>query len=121
MVDEDVAGAHNVRPAEEHEAIAVGVRGGLMNHLDALAVEVKILFVGIGVGGPGARGIRGLIAILRAHSVEQGLVRDHGGALSCIGDVARNVAAHDGATEARDLLVAADMVGMHVRVDRCNG
>ena len=115
--DEDVAGAHYIRAAEEDETIAVGMGRRLMQHLDAFAVEVQVLFVGERVGGPGAGGIGSLIAILRAHPIEQSLMRDHRRALARIGDIARDVAAHDGAAEARDFLVAAGVIRMHVRVD----
>ena len=88
-----------------------------MDHLDSLAVEVKILFVGERVGGPSAGRIRRLIAILHAHAIEKRLMRDHRRALARVRDVAGDVAAYNGAPQAGDLFVAAGMIGMHVRVD----
>ena len=40
---EHVAGDHDIGSSEEREDVAVGVRGGLVQHLDRLAVQVHVL------------------------------------------------------------------------------
>ena len=42
---EDVAGADDIVAAEEHDAIAVGMGGGLMQDVDAFAIEVQLLLI----------------------------------------------------------------------------
>ena len=112
---EHVARADHVGAAEEHDAVAVRVRGGLVQDLDGLTVEVEVLLRNEErVGGPRRERRR---RRLPAHAREHVLVRDHRGADAGVRDRARHVAARDRAAGRRDLLVAADVVRMHVRVD----
>ena len=50
---ENIAGADDIGAAEEHDAIAVGVGRGLMQDVDAFAIEVQLLLIAQErVGGP---------------------------------------------------------------------
>ena len=55
--DENVAGADDVGAAKEDQAVAIGVRRGLMEQDDGLIVEVQVfLLAAVDIGGQSAEG-----------------------------------------------------------------
>jgi hypothetical protein len=49
----NIAGAHDIGAPEENDAVAIGVREGLVNYFNRFAVEKQFLFGSVvGVGGP---------------------------------------------------------------------
>ena len=83
-------------PRKPHQAVAVGVRGRLMNQLDALAVEEVTQLHRVGVVGVGRLrvGRRLLFASLGLDQpLQHVLVRENRRAFTGIGDIARDVAA----------------------------
>ena len=115
---EDVAGGDDVRPPEEDDAVAVGVGGGLMDDLHRFAVEEQLLVaLEVGVGRPQPR--RPGIRSGRDHPVEHVLVRDDGGLRAGVAAETGfdRRAIGPGRTGLGKVLVAADVVVVHVGVD----
>ena len=94
--DNDITGADDVRAPEKDDTVPVGVRCRLINNLDGLAVEKKILLaMNIRIGGPGTRWRRRLHTRRRTHAVENVFMGDDCGTFTRIPDIARDVAAGD--------------------------
>ena len=121
---DDVAGHNHVATAEEHDGIAVGMGGGLVNDLYALAVQVhRVLVVREGLRRPEPEREERLLTRRRGHPRQHVFMREHA-RRARVGDevVAQPGACRHGTgqnAEARlgELFVAADMVGVHARVD----
>ena len=76
---DDVAGRNHVAAAEEHDGVAVGVRGGLVDDLNALAVQVhRVLAIAKVFVGQSASG-KSAAARRRGHPRQHVLVREHAG------------------------------------------
>ena len=109
---EDVAYAEDVGAAEEHDAVAVGVGGGLVEDHYGFAVEEEVFGGGV-VFVVGQAGLRrwGLAAGHRGgHAVQNIVVRDDGGS-------AAHYLRGSGGAHFLEGLVAADVVAVHVGVD----
>ena len=79
---EDIARSNDIRPAEHHHHVAVGVRGRLVQQLDRLVVDVHVLLRDKERRGrPRATGVGDDLAGRRAHPAEDVLVGDDDGAL----------------------------------------
>ena len=106
--------------AEEHEAVAVGVRVGLVDDLHRLAVEQELPLVAEERLGrpvaerhrllPGRRSMLSRFSTFSCAMIAAGRRRGRA-------DVADDVAAGAGAAGLGDRLVAADVIAVHVRVD----
>jgi hypothetical protein len=110
---EEVAGRNHIRAAEEHHHVAVGVRIGLEQDLDRLAVEVNLLLLRE-EGGRRQHLLRQLLLAFGGalHAVQRVLVGD---------DTGRGAAAAPAPAGRAERLddggVAARVIRVHVRVD----
>src|SRR5205814_1996368 len=92
--DVQIAGRDDVGLPEEHEAVAVGVRGGLMDDVHAFAVEVELLVVTEERARWPRRGRRRELPVhTRAHALVRVEVRENLRALCRVADIASDVAA----------------------------
>jgi hypothetical protein len=119
---ERVARDDDVRTAEEHEAVGVAVRCGLIEQLHGLAVDEHVLAVLAGRRGIRRRGPHGfrklrLPARRRAHAVLHVLFGQDGRAAAVRRHVVQAAGRHDRFARARELLVAAHVVQVGVGVD----
>ena len=100
---------------KKHEAVAVGVRRRLMQHLNGLSIHEQILLLGEkGIGRPG---IERHSRLLLRHSQENVLVSNDPGAFARIGDGSRDVSSRDGAARPREVRVAPGVIAVDVGVD----
>src|ERR1700735_1462065 len=97
---------------KEKNAVAIRMRGRLVDYFPRLAIEVELLLMRrVGVGRPRVLRRGRLLAGGRAHPVEHALKRDHSGLVAgARADIAHDVTAGDCLTGRGDLLVAADGV-----------
>ena len=117
--DVNIAGADHIGTAEIDHGVAVGMRGGLMQQLDRLAVEVQILAAAeVGIAGLRNEGNLGLAGRRIDHALEHVIVRQdlHDLPLQIARRVA-DVALILSAAEAGQRFVASGVLGMEVGVD----
>ena len=115
---ERVARDDDIRLAEEHDRVAVGVRRRLVQHLHGLAVEVQLLLRGEErVRRPRGERDLGLTLRWRAHPFHHVLVRPDERGIGRRPGLARDVAAGHRLPCRGHLDVPAGVIAVHVRVD----
>ena len=117
--DEQIAGRDDVGASEEHDDVAVGVGGRLMQELDGFVVEEDLLVgavknVSVGHAPNGAGACCPVGALIRASTRSW---RDDARRGRRQAEVARRVPAEPPA-DLRDRLVAAGVIGVHVLLMR---
>ena len=115
-----VAGGDHLRPAESHNRIPVGVRVRPIHQLDPFAVEVVAethALAVVGFRGERAQRRRRRSRRGRAHPVLHVFMREDRSADGGIPDVAGHVAAGERTARCRQLLIAANVIGVRVGVD----
>ena len=121
---DDVACRNHVASPEEHDRVAVGVRGRLMNDLNAFAVQVhRVLMVIERLRRP-EPGCHGRLPAGRSrHAPQHVFMRQHAGPAEVRDHVVVQAGAgHDSARENAEpgpgeLLVPASVIGVHAGVD----
>ena len=115
-----VAGGDHLRPAEPHNRIAVGMRIRPIYQLDPFAVEVVAETHALAVVGfrrERAQRRRRRSSRRRAHPVLHVFMRENRSADGGITNVAGDVAAGERTARRRQLLIAANVIGVRVGVD----